>query len=96
MEEARDLCRDFERSVNGPVIGEACGEADDRDDELMSSSFRFAGDGLAFGGSVGPKFTSTSLALQCALAFASALASVCIAWNCSSAVGGQLADDSYT
>lgn len=98
MEDARDFCRDLGRSVNGPVVGEACGDADDRDDELMSSSFRFDGDGLALDGSGVPGFTSTTSGLGRDTLRASALAtlpasapSFCISSNCSSVVRGNSA-----
>lgn len=98
VEDARDFCRDLGRSVKGPIIGEACGDADDRDDELMSSNFRFDGDGLALAGSGVPGFTLTASGLGRDALFASALAffplslpSFCIAWNCSSAVRGNSA-----
>ncbi len=98
MEDARDFCRDLGRSVNGPVVGEACGDADDRDEELMSSSFRFDGDGLALDGSGVPGFTSTASGLGRDTLCASALAalpasapSFCISSNCSLAVGGNSA-----
>lgn len=76
MEDARDFCRDLGRSVNGPVVGEACGDADDKDDELMSSSFRFDGDGLALDGSGVPGFTSTTSGLGRDTLRASALAAL--------------------
>lgn len=98
MEDARDFCRDLGRSVNGPVVGEACGDADDKDDELMESSFRFDGDGLALDGLGVPGFTSTTSGLGRDTLRASALAalpasapSFCISSNCSSAVRGNSA-----
>ena len=74
MDDARDFFSDVGRSFTGPTVGEACGEADDREDELMSSSFRFEGDGLAFAGSVVSRSTLTAAGLGGDCGFASAMA----------------------
>ncbi len=74
MDDARDFFRDVGRSFTGPIVGEACGDADDREDELMSSIFRFEGDGLAFAGSVVPRSTLTASGLGADCLSASAMA----------------------